>query len=168
MVWLASIMMGDPPSDGCTVELSGIPISVMRHHRLAIGTDDERPLAQRMDLRLEGRATQLRVTGPRYGGARRLEAGECSGGALVSLEAAPLPARLVFPCAPSGLTIVCTTCEESERVYLADELPPIPMTSFSREVELLVRAPGFRRANRKVSLHPGPNTVRLELERLPG
>ncbi len=127
-----------------------------------------RPLTQRMDLKLEGRATQLRVVGPRYGGVRQIERGECIGGARVSLEAAPLPARMVFPCAPSGLTVVCTTCKEPERVYLAEDLPPIPMTSFSREVELLVRAPGFRRANRTVQLHPGSNTVRLDLEKLPG
>jgi len=168
VVWMVLMGSADPPIDGCTVEVSGMPISVMRHHRLAVGADDERALEARVDLHLEGRAAQLQVIGPRYEGQRRLAAGECRDGAVVPLQATPRPARITFPCAPRGLTVACVRCPPSvgTRVHLAHDLPPMPMTGFTEEVELLLRAPGFQRQTRRVSLHPGPNTVRVQLEPL--
>jgi hypothetical protein len=40
------------------------------------------------------------------------------------------------------------------------------MGSWSREVTLLLRAPGYHRQEQRVVLHPGPNSVHVELEAL--
>lgn len=168
MMWLASIAMVDPPPDGCEIEVVGMPVSVMPHHRLGVGTEQERPLASRMPIQLGEGSARLRVIGPRYRGERVVSAQECGPGAVVQLEVEPLPARIDFPCAPDGLTIACTNCadEVGARVYLPEDFPPLLMSSFSREVELLLRAPGFRRETRTVQLHPGPNRVHVQLRPL--
>lgn len=165
MVWLVSMAMVEPAPGTCEVEVVGMPVSMMPHHRLGVGPTQERTLASRMPLSLDEGSTQLRVLGPRYRGERTVSAQECSQGEVVQLEARPLPARIVFPCAPSRLTIACSQCggAAGERVYLAEDFPPVEMSSFSREVELLFRSPGYRRETRTVRLHPGPNRLHVEL-----
>lgn len=181
LVWLVS-MLGPPPepplppsptpssssSRACEVEVVGIPVSVMPHHRLRIGAQEERTLASRISLRMGPGSTRLRVLGPRYAGERVVSAEECREGAVVRLRARPLPARVAFPCAPKGLTVACPDCPgaSGQGVRLAKDFPPVVMSSFSREIELLFRAPGFRRQTRRVQLHPGPNKVHVQLEPL--
>ena len=168
MLWLASMATGDPPSDGCMVEVVGMPVSVMHHHYLVVGKDEEHPVTTTIALRLSEGSTQLRVRGPRYHGQRGLDAAQCSGGARVEIQVDPLPARVAFPCAPVGMTVECSGCpdEVEPRVYLAEEFPPVPMSSFSREIEVLLRAPGFRHESRTIQLYPGPNSVQVQLEPL--
>ena len=64
--------------------------------------------------------------------------------------------------------MACPSCpgEAGARVYMAEELPPVDMESWSREVTFVLRAPGYHREERKLELHPGPNTVHVELESL--
>lgn len=164
LVWLASIAMVEPSSEGCQVEVVGMPVSVVPHHRLRVGAGEARPLSARTPLRLAEGTTRLQVLGPRYRGERQVSAQECREGAVIRFEVEPLPARVTFPCAPQELTIACTGCgAPGDRVYLPEDFPPVPMTSFTREVELLLRAPGFRRQTRRVRLHPGPNPLHVQL-----
>lgn len=168
MMWLALVSMGDPPSYECDLEVIGIPVSVMHHHRLGVGEEEDRALARRMTLTLGERVTRLQVLGPRYRGERLVSAEDCGEGAIVRLSAEPLPARISFLCAPSRLTISCSECPgaAAERVYQAEDFPLVPMASFSLEIELLLRSPGYRPETVDVRLHPGANSVRVELEPL--
>lgn len=170
LVWLAATSPGPPsPSPpgalACEVEITGMPVSIMRHHRLVVGADDERALAPRVPLELGDEALRLRVLGLRYHGDRWVSREDCAASRVV-MQVQPLPARVVFPCPPRGLTVACPGCpgEAGQRVYLAEELPPIEMASWSREVVLLLRAPGYHREERTVELHPGPNSVHVELQ----
>lgn len=148
-----------------------MPVSVMPHHQLGIGGREVRALRSRISLNSlpmgEG-STRLRVLGPRYAGQRMVSAEECREGAVVRLQARPLPARLAFPCAPRGLTLVCPDCPGAagQGVHLAEDFPAVLMSSFSLEVDVLFRAPGFRRQTRRIQLHPGPNRVHVQLEPL--
>lgn len=144
-----------------------MPVSIMRHHRVVVGADDERPLTSRVALVLGDEPLRVRVLGLRYHGDRLVSRQECEGSRVV-LQVQPLPARVVFPCPPRGLTVACPGCpgEAGQRVYLPEELPPIEMSAWSRSVTFLLRAPGFNRRELEVELHPGPNTVHVELEAL--
>lgn len=171
LVWLAAKDPPPPPVLApvtCHIEITGMPVSIMRHHRLVVGADDERPLEPRMTLEVGDEALRVRVLGLRYHGDRWVSRQECEAAPRVVLPVQPLPARVVFPCPPRGLTVACPGCpgEASTRVYLAEELPPIDMDSWSREVTLLLRAPGFHRQELRVELHPGPNSVHVELDAL--
>lgn len=176
MVWLASTIP-DPPADPpavlpelvtCELEVTGMPVSVMRHHRLVVGAADERPLAEHVVLELGDETLRVRVLGLRYHGDRWVSRQECAVEHRVVLTVQPLPARVVFPCPPRGLTVTCSGCggEAGARVYFAEELPPIAMDAWTREVELLLRAPGYRRQEQRVVLHPGPNSVHVDLDPL--
>lgn len=168
LVWLTAMLPEPPGTVACEIEITGMPVSVMRHHRLVVGASDERPLAARVALELGDVALRVRVLGLRYHGDRWVSRQECEVSRRVVMQVEPLPARVVFPCPPKGLTVACPGCagEAGARVYLAEELPPIEMESWSREVELLLRAPGYHRQERSVVLHPGPNRVHVELEAL--
>ncbi|MCA9712685.1 MAG: hypothetical protein KDK70_43050 [Myxococcales bacterium] len=159
--------MVEPSVEGCEVEVTGMPVSVMTHHRLAVA-DHEHPLASRVPLRVGPGGARVRVLGPRYHAERSISAQECTPGAVIRLEVEPLPARIDFPCAPRGMTVECVDCSPPlrERIYRPEDFPPLPMSSFSRAVELLLRAPGFHRQRRRVRLHPGPNRLHVELEPL--
>jgi hypothetical protein len=172
LVWLAMLGSDPPPSPpsavACEVEVTGMPVSLMRHHRVVVGADDERPLAQRLTLEVGDEALRVRVLGLRYHGDRWVSRQECAATSRVVLTVQPLPARVVFPCPPRGLTVACPSCpgEAGERIYLAEELPPVEMESWSREVTLVLRAPGYNRRELRVELHPGPNSVHVELDAL--
>jgi len=172
LVWLAALVpesVPDPPSPvTCDIEITGMPVSIMRHHRLVVGADDERPVDSHVTLEVGNEALRLRVLGLRYHGDRWVSRQECEATPRVQLPVVPLPARVVFPCPPKGLTVACPSCpgEAGQRVYLAEELPPVDMESWSREVTLVLRAPGYHREELRVELHPGPNSVHVELEAL--
>jgi hypothetical protein len=172
LVWLVALVpvpAPDPPSPvACEVEITGMPVSIMRHHRLVVGADDERPLVSHLTLEVGDEALRLRVLGLRYHGDRWVSRQDCEATPRVVLPVQPLPARVVFPCPPKGLTVACPGCpgEAGQRVYLAEELPPVDMESWSREVTLVLRAPGYHREALRVELHPGPNSVHVELEAL--
>ncbi|MCX4242926.1 hypothetical protein [Paraliomyxa miuraensis] len=169
LVWLALLQEEEPPPARCTVDVVGMPVSVMSHHRLVVGDGDKRPLVSQLEVEVGGEALRLRVLGLRYRGERWISRQECEAtGAPLALTVEPLPAHVMFPCPPRGLTVECPLCpgEAGARVYLAEELPPIEMESWSREVDMLLRAPGFHRELQHVVLHPGPNTVHAELEPL--
>lgn len=146
-----------------------MPVSVMSHHRLVLGDEDERPLVTQVELEVGDEDLRLRVLGLRYHGERWVSRQECElAHEPLPLTVQPLPAGVVFPCPPKGLTATCPLCpgEAGARVYLAEELPPVEMESWSREIDVLLRAPGYHRQLVHVVLHPGPNTVHAELERL--
>ena len=174
LVWLAALVPeppdpSNPPSAvACELEITGMPVSIMRHHRLVVGADEERPLVPRVTLEVGDEALRLRVLGLRYHGDRWVSRQECEAAARVVLPVQPLPARVVFPCPPKGLTVQCPGCpgEAGQRVYLAEELPPVEMASWSREVTLVLRAPGYHREALEIELHPGPNSVHVELDAL--
>jgi hypothetical protein len=168
LMWLAP--PSPPPSAApvaCELEVAGMPVAIMRHHRVVVGADDERPLTPRVALVLGEEPLQVRVLGLRYQGERFVSRQECERSRVV-MQVEPLPARVVFPCPPAGLTVTCAACpgEAGQRVYLAEELPPIEMAGWSRTVTFLLRAPGFNRRELEVELHPGPNSVHVELEAL--
>ncbi len=167
LAWMVSAVGPPVPSAGvhCEVEVVGMPVSVIRHHRLWVGTR-ARPLEPRMTIELPEQRTLVRVAGLRYRGERWLKADDCAQEGSLTLPVEPLPARVVFPCPPPGLTVTCTRCPgfAEDQVFLPEHFPTIEMDSFSQEIELLLRAPGFRRRTQPVSLHPGPNTLRVELD----
>ncbi|MCH9680509.1 MAG: hypothetical protein K0V04_03665 [Deltaproteobacteria bacterium] len=142
-----------------------MPVSAISHHRIMVGTSQQ-PLRRRMTLDIQGEREFVRVVGLRYRGGQWLAADDCAAADPLPLEVEPLPARLVFPCPPEGLTVTCPKCtsEVAGRAFLPEHFPTIEMDSFSVEVELLFRAPGFYRRRQRVSLHPGPNQVRVQLQ----
>jgi hypothetical protein len=167
-VWLAATAPDASKAAVCELEITGMPVSVMRHHRVVVGADDERPLASVVLLELGDEGLQVRVLGPRYRGDRWVSRRECEAQGRMVMQVEPLPAKVVFACPPAGLTVACPGCpgEAGTRVYLAEDLPAIAMDAWSREVELLLRAPGYHRQERRLVLHPGPNSVHVELEPL--
>lgn len=172
LVWLTMTLAEDPRGLGtttCSVEVTGMPVPVMSHHRLVVGSDGARPLAPRFELQVGEEALRLRVLGLRYRGERWVSRQECeAAGRAVQMTVEPLPAHVVFPCPPVGLTVECPRCpgEAGARVFLAEELPPVEMDAWTREIEVLLRAPGYHREVRRLVLHPGPNTVHVTLQRL--
>jgi len=67
----------EPPRFPCAVEIEGMPVSIMRHHRLVVGADEERPLAPRVALELGDEALRVRVLGLRYHGDRWISRQDC-------------------------------------------------------------------------------------------
>lgn len=161
------LMIEDPP-DGCSIEVVGMPVAAMGHHRLDIGDEDDLELRPVVHLRTPTTPTRLRVVGPRYRGQRIVEPEQCRPDTTLRLEAEPLPATLAFPCAPEGLTVTCQGCPglDEDQPHLGTDVPAVPMSSSYLDVELLLRAPNHRRRTIEVRLHPGPNVLRVKLEPL--
>ncbi|MEM7159697.1 MAG: hypothetical protein AAF799_43050 [Myxococcota bacterium] len=146
-----------------------MPVSVMGHHDLMAGYH-QYPVERRVQVELDSDAKWLRVRGPRYAGSRRVEPGECRPGAVLRVDVKPKPARIDFPCAPPDLTVACTHCPglSEPRIFTAKDFPPLRMSSFSETVEVVFRAPGYRKQTRTFRVHPGHNKVEVSLEPLPG
>jgi hypothetical protein len=168
LLWVTAPGPAPPSPVACELEVMGMPVSIMPHHRLVVGADDERPLSRLVALAVGDEPLRVRVLGLRYRGERWVSRQDCQASARVVMQTEPLPARVAFPCPPKGLTVACPGCpgEAGRRVYLAEELPPVEMVSWRREVTLLLRAPGYHRRELTVELHPGPNTVHVELDAL--
>ncbi len=149
----------------CEVELEGMPVAAMSHHRLVVGESTRRPLARRLEVPLAGERVQLRVVGPRYAGARWLTRADCDSEHPAKLLVAPRPAMLVVGCPPKGMTIQCTDCPgiDEDALFLPEHFPSVIMTGHSRRIELVLRAPGFCVERRRILLLPGRNELKVEL-----
>ncbi len=162
-----ALLAASPPAPprACAVEVEGMPVAAMRHHRLEIGEGGRRPLSRRLEVPLVDERVQLRVIGPRYGGARWLSRADCAGDDPAKLVVAPRPATLVVGCPPKGMTIQCTDCPgvDEDALFLPKRFPAIAMSNHSRRVELVLRAPGYHVERRRFLLLPGPNELKVGL-----
>lgn len=176
LVWMAWIAALEPPPEPppepapevCELQVLGLPVPAMSHHALGIDDEPGRPLRPTMTLLHRADPMHLRVLGPRFVGEQIVQPEQCEPGKVVKLQVVPLPASLSFGCAPERTTVVCRNCPASvgDRVHTAEEFPAVPMSDVSRELELLLRAPGFRPHVLRVTVYPGPNTVPIHLEPL--
>jgi hypothetical protein len=141
-----------------------MPVSVMRHHQVTIDGETSRPATTRFSIAVAERSVDVAVGGPRFAGRRTVAGSECA--EVVLLQVYPLPAQLIVQCPYAGMTLECPDCPgpAGERIHLAGDFPPIPVEAMETEVEILFRAPGYRRVWRSISLVPGLNRVRVKLE----
>ena len=153
----------------CEVEVAGMPVSIMGHHQLVAG-HDRYPVQRRMPVHMIEDEMVLRVSGPRYSGALRVDRAQCRPGEVLRIDVKPLPARMSFPCAPPELTVECAQCPGHTKPLIrsAKAFPPLRMSSFTEQFEVVLRAPGYRRKTQMIRVHPGHNKIEVSLEPLPG
>ncbi len=170
LLWWVLVPEARPPPPGtCVVAIDGMPVSVMRHHQVSIGTAHSRRATETFVFTLgEDERTRVELTGPRYYGRRWISRSECDAQSPLSLSVRPQPAKLTMACPHEGMTLVCEDCPEpiGGKVYFADQFPSIDVESFETTVWILFRAPGRRRKLQQLTLHPGPNVKRVVLDPL--
>lgn len=149
--------------------IEGMPVSVMRHHKVNVGVGPGRRAAQTFSFTLaEHERVRVEVTGPRYMGRRWVSRAECDAEPELSLSVQPLPAELTVTCPPKGTTMVCQDCPApiGGKVYFPDQFPAIDVEDFETKFWVLFRAPGYQRKLEQITVHPGPNARRLVMEAL--
>lgn len=163
MLWI-SLLVGwlsaSPSAPACSVRIEGMPVPQMRHHALRVGgrryqagpTVEVQPLANTVEL-----------DGPRYSGTAVLPE-RCRS---VVLHAKPRPIAVAFEGAPPQAVVSCRGCPglAPTQNVLPASMPPMQTTQWELVVTLWVRAPGFQAEELSVILHPGKNTVRLQMKR---
>ena len=151
----------------CIVQIEGVPRPQHSHHKVT-WEDTWHELEPRIELPSPESKSTLRLEGPRYSAVRVIQARDCDSRTVLTVKAKPLPATIELQCAPRDTVLRCEDCDgpASTRWYLPDQFPPIAMEAASRKVVLRVKAVGYRDLRQEVSLFPGANVLRLDLERL--
>jgi hypothetical protein len=133
----------------CTVEVQGMPAGQLRYH--------VEPAAAKVSFPLEGDEA-VRLVGPRYAGEWIVSTAACAAG-TVPLQASPLPALVIFHCAPEVAAVLCRGCSPAVdgRYHDADEFPAFPMTGFRREVQFVLKAARYQDRTIRAVVNPGRN-----------
>ena len=135
-----------------------MPAAQLRYHELRIGTHVE-PAAAQVSFEIDGEAA-LELVGPRYEGRWTISPDACAAG-IVSLQAKPLPALVIFHCPPEEAVVMCRGCAPSVdgRYHGADEFPAFPMSGFQREVEFVLKSARYRERTIRAVVNPGRNEI---------
>ena len=167
MTMLAAIHAAD--TDGCVIEVVGLPVPARAHHRLEVDGGRTRLDGDGDGLRLQIRleAVIVRLIGPRYFGELRLKQAQCSGDTIHTLAAHPRPAILVFESAPPDLVVKVLAGPDAiakmrGQWIVARSFPPLPV-GHGATLELELLAPHFVTARRKLNVLPGDNEIEVAL-----
>jgi hypothetical protein len=152
----------------CLLEIAGMPVSVAKgnNHTLKVGGRPQNVDKAVLEINIEDDPTQLQLDGSKYRGSVQLHRKDCFPGATVQLQVRPIPASLTFNGAPKGTAVRCIAgpCPDTIAHLLESEgFPDIPMTTHEATLRFEIRALGFNRQERTVSIYPGRNTVTLSL-----
>ena len=159
------LLLAADPAGVCDVEVTGMPVAALSHHEFTVGTGAPRVLTSRARVAIGDERTLIRVTGPRYTGARWLTPEDCASADVVTLAVTPRPAELHVPCLPGDLTLECVRCPGVREgdIFLAKRFPTIAMRTHSQAIEVILRAPGYRVERRRILLLPGRNELKVKL-----
>jgi hypothetical protein len=154
-------------TDGCVIEVVGLPVPARAYHRLEVDGGRTRLDGDGLRLQIRLEAVIVRLIGPRYFGELRLKQAQCSGDTIHSLQAHARPAVLIFESAPPELVLKVLAGPDSiakmrGEWIVARNFPPLPVGHGAQiEVELL--APHFHSARKKLNLLPGDNEIEVVL-----
>ncbi|PRP97109.1 Serine/threonine-protein kinase PrkC [Enhygromyxa salina] len=156
----------------CTVKVLDLPAALLAggDYDLVVSGQGRQPLPPEGELVIAvTETTRVRLSGDTYGGSLILNPENCKDGQVQSLQAAPMPARLIFQAGeipPSKLIVNCVAgC-----TYQKKTANSFPSLNFQRgETEMLVKlefkSTGFRAKTDEYKLTPGNNQIRITLEK---
>lgn len=150
----------------CEVQVVGVPRPTLAYHRIVIG---ERVVPAQASVIVDRPETAVPVhlRGSRYEAEGVLDPMACEHPLV--LEGRPLPAVLELHGVPEDATVECAGCPgvRDHEIMFVDRLPPMPITTPTVRVQLVIRAPRHVRLALPLLLVPGPNVVHVRLEPLP-
>ncbi|MGH1340701.1 MAG: protein kinase domain-containing protein [Nannocystales bacterium] len=158
-----------PQPFSCKVQLTNIPFSTARNHKLQVGNRETLAIdARTIPLKLE-RETTVGLTGGNWRGTLRLTPELCAKG-TVNLPAQPRPAKVSISGVPPKTVIKCMKGCAGDDIganQATDKvLRPIPLDgSGSQRVVFKLQAEGYRPKRVERTVHAGAQTLQIKLER---
>ncbi|HWB80235.1 MAG TPA: protein kinase [Nannocystaceae bacterium] len=154
----------------CKITIEGVAPSTARNWTLAVQPDDgERDIVKVTGLEVsfsfDGTAARVSISEAGWSGSRHVDRKDCLAGATLSVS--PKPARVVFKGDGTDQMVVsCVQGCEAKQV-MADKFPALSFEpgQDSLDVTLELVAVDFITARKKYTLHPGPNTLPVDLKR---
>lgn len=155
----------------CVLKIANIPFSSARNHKLQVGRELRNVTSTTMKLDLE-RATSASLTRGMWRGSVRLTAEACASGP-VELKANPRDALVSFRGLPPGAIVRCVSgCPKAlvgQNQNAGKRIKPIPIEKgSSQRVKFRFQAAEHVDRELATSLHPGPQTLKIEMKRRGG
>jgi hypothetical protein len=127
------------------------------------------PETGQVEIEIERKTSVSLSGGEQFEGSVTLDPEDCKAGIRHVIQAANRPAKLVFQAGfpASELSVSCISgCSHSDVV--GSKFPKIPFErgETERQIELEFKAQGYRSKKKQYTIAPGPNTLRVNLERI--